>query len=262
MSAHTFAGLDGAPRLTKPRETGLTMVIDWGLGPHAQADLLTVGADHFDLAKIAVGVSRLLHDSVLRGKISQYREAGVEPFPGGQFLEYAQMQGKADAYLPAVAAAGYHWMEVSDNLATVELSWKQSMIRQAVSDYGMGVLGEVGKKEGLQKGAAMVDDARACLDAGADIVLLEAAELIDPGTADQVEAVVDVAGIERVMFELPGPWIDGVQLCDIHRMRRSLIDRYGADVNLGNVDPAELISVEAYRRKLGVNAGGDAAGPS
>jgi phosphosulfolactate synthase (CoM biosynthesis protein A) len=41
-------------------------------------------------------------------------------------------------------------------------------------------------------------------------------------------------------------------------MRRALIDRYGPDVNLGNVDPGELISVEAYRRRLGVNAGGAA----
>lgn len=256
MSEHVFAGLDGGPRQEKPRGYGLTMVIDWGMGLNAQQDLLAVGADYFDLAKVAVGVSRLLAEGVLRRKLETYQSSGVEPFPGGQFLEYAEMRGKADAYLPAAAAAGYRWMEVSDNLAPVELSWKQQMIRRAVDEFDMKVLGEVGKKEGLQKGAAMVDDAEACLDAGADIVLLEAAELVDPATADEVEAVVRLVGEKQVMFELPGPWIDGVHECDIHRMRRSLIDRYGEDVNLGNVDPGELISVEAYRRRLGVNAGG------
>jgi phosphosulfolactate synthase len=200
MKEHVFAGLDGGPRQEKPRRHGFTMVIDWGLGSGAQADLLEVGAAHFDLAKIAVGVSRLLPEAVLRRKIERYRAAGVEPFPGGQFLEYAEMEGRADGYLPAAAAAGYRWMEVSDNLAPVALSWKQEMIRRAVADFGMAVLGEVGKKEGLVKGVAMVDDARACLDAGATIVLLEAAELVDPATAGQVEEVVGALGLERVMF--------------------------------------------------------------
>ncbi len=45
MSEHFFAGLDGLPRGGKPRTCGLTMVIDWGLGSHAQEDLLAVGAD-------------------------------------------------------------------------------------------------------------------------------------------------------------------------------------------------------------------------
>ena len=255
MSAHVFAGLDGGPRREKPRDTGMTMVIDWGIGPHAQEDLLAVGAAYFDLAKIAVGVSRLLSDDLLRKKITRYRQRLVEPFPGGQFLEYAQMEGKTEMYLPATAEVGYRWVEVSDNLAPVSVEWKAQMIRQAVEEFGLRVLGEVGKKEGLEKGAPMVDDARVCLEAGASIVLLEAAELVNPETADEVEAVVEMAGIDRVMFELPGPWIEGVKQYDIHRMRRELIDRYGADVNLGNVGPEELITVEAYRRGLGVNAG-------
>ncbi len=57
------------------------------------------------------------------------------------------------------------------------------------------------------------------------------------------------------MFELPGPWIEGVHACHIHHMRRELIDRYGSQVNIGNVAPDELMSLEAYRRGLGVNAG-------
>ena len=87
---HPIHGLDGRSRSEKPRTTGLTMVADWGIGPHAQSDLLTTGATFFDLAKIAVGISRLLPDDVLRNKISIYRQHQVEPFPGGQYLEYAE----------------------------------------------------------------------------------------------------------------------------------------------------------------------------
>ena len=146
---------------------------------------------------------------------------------------------------------------MSDNLAPVSLDWKSDMIRRATGELGLKVLGEVGKKEGLSRDASLVDDARLCLDSGAEIILLEAAELIsgDAETAREVEQVVEAAGVDRVMFELPGPWIAGVALHDVHRMRSDLISRYGADVNLGNVTPDDLMSLEAYRRGLGVNAG-------
>ena len=57
MNAHFFEGLDGIDRPSKPRDNGLTMVIDWGIGLHEQADLLSTAADYFDFAKIAVGIS-------------------------------------------------------------------------------------------------------------------------------------------------------------------------------------------------------------
>lgn len=87
---------------------------------------------------------------------------------------------------------------------------------------------------------------------------MEAAELVstDAATAREVERAVEAVGLERVMFELPGPWIAGVSESNVHQFRRRLIDRYGADVNLGNVAPGDLLSLEAYRRGLGVNACG------
>ncbi|MSS69998.1 MAG: hypothetical protein EXS64_00765 [Candidatus Latescibacteria bacterium] len=257
MDGHIFSGLDGTPRAPKPRTRGLTMVIDWGIGMNAQEDLVVTGADYFDFAKIAVGISRLLSNETLTGKIKHYQGHGIEPFPGGMYLEYAEVYGKTDLYFPAVVQAGYRWVEVSDNLAPVGVAWKQRMIREASEKFGLSVLGEVGKKEGLESTTSLADDARACLDAGSRVVLLEAAELVseNPEIARAVEEVVEAIGLERVMFELPGPWISGVSASGIHQMRRRLIERYGPEVNLGNVSPADLVSLEAYRQGLGVNAG-------
>ena len=257
LDPHAFHGLDGRPRSEKLRSSGLTMVADWGLGPHAQSDLLMTGAPFFDLAKIAVGITRLLPDDLLRDKITAYRQDQVEPFPGGQYLEYAEIEGKAERYLPAVVEVGYRWVEVSDNMATVTLLWKLDMIRQATETFDLKILGEVGQKEGLQTTVPMVDDAQACMDAGARLILLEAAELIgdDPAVTEAVEAVIHHIGLDQVMFELPGPWIEGVTHESIHRMRRRLVDQYGPEVNIGNVEPTDLISLEAYRCGLGVNAG-------
>ena len=254
---HIFAGLDGAPRSRKPRSSGLTMVVDWGLGAGHQNDLAATAAPYIDFAKIAVGLSRLLTDAVLAEKIGAYRAHRIEAFPGGQYLEYAQVHGKADLYLPACRRAGYRWIEVSNNVADLPLEWKVRVIEEAVTAFGMGVLGEVGKKEGLSHGPSFPDDARACLDAGASIILLEAAELVhaDAATRREVDETVVAAGLDRVMFELPGPWIPGVESHHIHRMRRGLVDRFGPEVNVGNVMPDDLLSLEAYRRELGVNAG-------
>ncbi len=260
---HPFDGLDGhlAPeRTAKPRASGLTMVIDWGLGPHRQRDLIAVGADCFDFAKIAVGLSRLHPAKLLTEKIDRYLSWHVEPFPGGQFLEYAEVHGLLERYLPACVEAGYRWVEVSDNLAPVTLRWKERVIVRAVEEFGLKVLGEVGKKEGLANAVPLADDARACMEAGASLLLVEAAELIrgDAGTAADIDGIVDSVGLEKVMFELPGPWIAGVSEHHVHSMRRDLIDRFGPQANIGNVGPEDLLPLEAYRRGLGVNAGAQA----
>ena len=260
--AHLFEGLDGRPRSEKPRTVGLTMVIDWGLGPNRQQDLQMTASPYFDFAKIAVGLSRLYTNEVLHQKIQSYRALDIEPFPGGMYLEYAEMQGKRDLYLPACQAAGYRWIEVSDNVAPVGLEWKVRVIKEAVENFQMNVFGEVGKKDGLGHGPSFAEDAKACLDAGAKIILLEAAELVnaDPATEREVEETVKAVGVDRIMFELPGPWIAGVTEEVIHKMRRELVDRFGVDVNVGNVEPEDLFSFEAYRRELGVNAGSSTLG--
>ncbi|MDP6360886.1 MAG: phosphosulfolactate synthase, partial [Planctomycetota bacterium] len=230
MASHFFEGLDGTERAAKPRQTGLTMVIDWGFGPNAQCDLITACAPHFDFAKVAVGISRLLSNETLSAKLDHYQEHEIEPFPGGQFLEWAEVEGKAELYFDAVQAAGYRCIEVSDNMDAVNLEWKEKMILKGAG-LGLRIIGEVGKKEGLPSGADLSDDAMRCLEAGAEIVLLEAAELVedDEETMRMIERAVERVGIDKVMFELPGPWIDGVRACDIHRMRRELIDRYGPE---------------------------------
>ena len=89
------------------------------------------------------------------------------------------------------------------------------------------------------------------------LLLLEAAEIFDEDeeTARSIDEIVKAVGLEKVMFELPGPWISNVHHHDIHRLRRELIDRYGTQVNIGNCSASDLMSLEAFRRGLGVNAG-------
>ena len=56
-------------REEKPRKTGLTTLLDRGLGYHAALDLVEQAADYIDLIKLGWGTSRLIPEEAVRKKI-------------------------------------------------------------------------------------------------------------------------------------------------------------------------------------------------
>jgi phosphosulfolactate synthase len=255
MTPEAFAEVPIPARPTKPRQSGLTMMADWGLGRSAQADLLDIAAPYVDLAKVAVGISRLLQGDVLRDKIQLYEQHDIIPFPGGQFLEYAVHHGQTQAYLAGARAAGYGWIEVSDNVIELTLQQKTSLIRRARQEFGLEVLGEVGSKVQGTSSQKLISDIQACLDAGAWKVFVEAAELFgDDLHEDLIEEITAAVPLEKLVFEAPGPWIPGIRRCDQHATRAWLLRRFGSQVNLANVPPEDILEVETMRRGIGVAA--------
>src|SRR5260370_39859392 len=85
--AFDFIAPPPARSLNKPRASGLTMVIDQGLGLAAQRDLCETAGDYMDFAKFKTGQARLYREAHLLQKVRQYLESGVKPFIGGQFHE-------------------------------------------------------------------------------------------------------------------------------------------------------------------------------
>lgn len=230
------------------------MLIDWGIGIHAQEDCLRLASPYIDLAKIAVGISALLNEEYLRRKIQLYQEHKVNVFPGGQFLELAYKQGRVKEYLEAVQKVGYRTVEVSDNVIEITAEEKARLIRLAQQGYDLQVLGEVGKKEieTTTTAAALIADAHNCLDAGAWKVVVEAMELLQlDEREDTIDQAVRALGIENLIFELPGTWIEGVHRFDQRRMYLWLIKKFGPDVNIGNVEAVDITILEAARRGLG-----------
>lgn len=235
------------------------MIADWGMPVGAQEQLLTVAGPYIDLAKIAVGISALLPQDLLTAKLEGYRAAEITPFPGGQFLEHAVLHNRAEEYFTAVVEAGFDCIEVSDNLLDIKLDEKFALIRTAVEKYKLRVLGEIGKKEGLVATNDLADDAAGCLEAGADVLFLEAADFFSGEVReDELERIIERCGMEPLIFELPGPWIKGVTLSDVHQMTLWLLDRFGQQANIANVSTDGVLKLEALRLNLGVNAGGPA----
>jgi phosphosulfolactate synthase len=121
---------------------------------------------------------------------------------------------------------------------------------QRMSGY-RPVLSEVGYKDADRSAALTPADwanaLREDLDAGATMVITEARESGRSGIAasdghlraDVLEAVVRGVEVPRVLFEAP-----------TKDLQVELITALGPDINLGNIAPSDLISLETLRRGL------------
>jgi|GEM_PF-5335074 len=176
--SNTLAFLELPQRVTKPRQKGLTIVRDYGLGSFAARDLMESVGEYIDFLKFRNVLSALEGDDLVRNKIQIYRAAGVEVFTGGILFEVAVMRGKVDRLWPAISSLGFTAAEVSDNMVDISLKEKREHVRQAAA-AGLKVIFEYGKKFpdaplDLEEAA---DEIQSILEDGAYKVVLERSEL-------------------------------------------------------------------------------------
>ena len=230
------------------------MVIDDGLPLAYARAIVQLGGAYIDLAKIKTGTARLYPRAQLVA-VRFYKRNRIQPFLGGQFHEYVfatQGEKALPKYYAESLALGFEAIEISDNVVPLTDAQRRQQIRNAVA-AGLVVYGEVGSKETVSNPGLLVGQAEGCFEAGAALVLVEAAELVERGKLREstVELLARSLDMSRVMIELPGPWISDVRSCDIEDMKKSLIRAFGPDVNLANVSPASIIDTEATRTGLG-----------
>ncbi|MBT5514682.1 MAG: hypothetical protein HOK25_11440 [Rhodospirillaceae bacterium] len=245
-----------AERSQKPRTTGLTMMMDWGLAHGRAEDYLELLEPYVDLVKVVVGTARLYPESYLISKLEFYKQNMVIPFLGGQFSEYVfatQGWSGMEPFFQEAKRLGFDALEISDNCVPLNDEERARMIKMAIG-CGLEVHGEVGSKVFSQSAADLISQANVCMDAGAEIVLVEAAELIVDGEPNQtiIKELRDGLDLTKVLFELTGPWIKGVTLSSIHELKRFLLTEFGPDVNLANVMPDDVLETEASRVGLSV----------
>ena len=245
-----------AGRSKKPRKTGLTMMMDWGLPMGRARDYMDLLAPYVDLVKIVVGTARLYPEDYLVRKLAMYKESGVTPFLGGQFSEYVfatQGWGAMAGFFAEAKRLGFDALEVSDNCVPLDDQERHRMIRMAV-DEGLEVHGEVGSKVVNQTPEDLIAQTKVCFDAGCHIVLVEGAELVTNGKVNEAMMAALKGGLdlEHTLLELTGPWIKGVGPNDVYELKKFLIKEFGADVNLANVMPDDVFETEALRCGLSV----------
>ena len=236
--------LDLPERTVKPREAGVTHVLDKGLTVVGLDGLLGAAGAYVDFIKLGWGTAYVSGD--VSAKIAHCRAAGVRACLGGTLFEIAWAQGSIDEYLDWAHGLGVACLEVSNGSVEMAAAEKRRMIQQLSADFE--VVAEVGsKRPGPVDARGWCEEMARDLDAGASWLITEGRESGTVGLFEQdgtvrvelVEAITAAVPVDRVIFEAP-----------LKSQQSLLIEIVGPNVGLGNIAPDEALSVETLRRGL------------
>ncbi len=232
-------------RTAKPRQRGVTHVIDKGLPISSLESLLDLAGAHVDFVKFGWGTAYVSRH--IRAKVEACREARVRTCVGGTLLELATVQGKLREFVRWADSLGFDAVEVSEGTVEFGPGIKQGLIEALARDFC--VLAETGSKDlaALVRPSAWAREMEADLEAGATFVVAEGRESGTVGLynadgtprPELIDALLSRIPAEKVIFEAPTT----IQ-------QKWFVKRLGIDVNLGNVATDEIIALETLRRGL------------
>ena len=232
-------------RSTKPREKGLSMIMDKGLSIREIEDMLSVSGDYIDIVKLGWATSFVTPN--LQDKINAYKEAGIPVYLGGTLFEAFVIRNQFDDYLRVLEKFGITHAEVSDGSIELPHDEKCGYIRK-LSEH-VTVLSEVGSKDAdvIIPPYKWINLMQAELDAGSWKVIGEAREGGNVGLfrssgevrSGLVEEILTKIPNEKIIWEAPQK-----------AQQVWFIKLLGTNVNLGNIAPNEVIPLETIRLGL------------
>jgi phosphosulfolactate synthase len=234
--------LDLPERPPKPREEGVTHVIDTGLTTFEAEGLMSMAAEYVDLVRLGWGSAYVTRD--VRRKIDCYRAAGVPVALGGTLTELAWLRGRVDELAAWLDELGIEHVEVSSGTLEIPPDQKLEMIGRLAKRFT--VFAEVGEKDpnALLAPYRWVQLIRDALDAGATKVICEGRATGDTGlyrpNGEPREGLID-----EIVHEIPAAKL--IFEAPQKHQQVWFIRHFGQAVNLGNVLPADVISLETLR---------------
>jgi phosphosulfolactate synthase len=229
-------------RTAQPRTYGLTMVMDKGLGHDEVRNFLSVAEPYVDIVKLGFGTSFVTNK--LREKIEIYLSHNIPVYFGGTLFEAFLVRNQFDDYVAMVKDYGLKHVEVSDGSITIPHAEKCGYIEKLAKDFT--VWSEVGSKDAAHiiPPYKWIELMKAELEAGSSYVIAEAREAgnvgIYRGSGEVREGLV-----QEILTQIPSEKI--IWEAPQKAQQVYFLELLGANVNLGNIAPAELISLEATR---------------
>jgi phosphosulfolactate synthase len=232
-------------RTLKPRESGFTMVMDKGLSCREVENVLSVSADYIDIVKLGWATSFVT--PTLKEKLAIYKSAGIPVYLGGTLFEAFIIRNQFEDYRRLLDKYDLAHAEVSDG--SIELNHDEKCQYIHTLSKQVTVLSEVGSKdaEKIIPPSKWIKLMQAELDAGSWKVIGEAREAGNVGLfrstgevrSGLVEDILSAIPFEKIIWEAPQKeqQVFFVKLC-------------GANVNLGNIAPNEIIPLETVRLGL------------
>ncbi|HET8864669.1 MAG TPA: phosphosulfolactate synthase [Gracilimonas sp.] len=232
-------------RTEKPRKKGLTLALDKGYSVRQAEDFVESSSKYIDVVKLGWGTSYVTQN--LEEKIAVYHNAGIPVYLGGTLFEAYVLRDQLDAYVALMQKYGIEQVEVSNGTIWLSDERKQSIIKELSKDFT--VYSEVGSKNPNDilppyKWVKIIENE---LKAGAVKVICEARESGTVGVfrpngevrSGLIEEITDQIPQEKLIFEAPQK-----------EQQVWFIRKFGSNVNLGNIQPADVISVETLRLGL------------
>ena len=232
-------------RTNKPREAGINMIMDKGLSLREAEDFVSVSGKYTDFVKLGFGTS--LVTPGVKEKIKVYKAAGMKVYVGGTLFEAFLIRNHFDQYRSYISDLGLDAAEISDGSMLIEHEKKCEYISTLAKDFT--VLSEVGSKEaGIliaphRWTQMMVTE----LDAGSFKVIAEARESGNVGIyrpsgkahTTLIHKILSEVDLDKIIWEAP-----------LKSQQVWFIQHFGANVNLGNIAPNEVIPLETLRLGL------------
>ncbi|MGC1392334.1 MAG: phosphosulfolactate synthase [Bacteroidales bacterium] len=232
-------------RPVKPRNSGITMVMDKGLSIREAEDFMSVGSEYTDYVKLGFGTSLITPG--FEKKIELYKRSGTKPYFGGTLFEAFIIRNMFKEFIDFLDKYEIELVEVSDGSFDIEHKRKLDYINR-LAERGT-VISEVGskKKNVIYTPDEWVTMMRTELKAGSVKVIAEARESGTTGIYNEdgsinnkiICGIADHVKLENVIWEAP-----------LKSQQVWFIKNFGANVNLGNIAPHEIIPLESLRLGL------------
>lgn len=229
-------------RTVKPRTFGLTMVMDKGMGLEGTRDFLSVAAPYVDIVKLGFGTSAVTAN--LREKIEIYHNMNIPVYFGGTLFEAFMIRNQIDDYISVIKDYGLTHVEVSDGSINIPHLEKCGYIEKLAKH--VTVFSEVGSKDAahIMPPYKWIELMRAELESGSTYVIAEAREAGNVGIyrgsgevrEGLVQEILTQIPYEKIIWEAPQK-----------AQQVYFLELLGANVNLGNLAPAEMIPLESMR---------------
>lgn len=232
-------------RPTKPRDKGLTMVMDKGLSLREAEDMISVSGEFIDIVKLGFGTSFVTPN--VEEKIKFYQRNGIIVYFGGTLFEAYLVRNQFEDYIKVLEKLGMQHAEISDGSIELPHELKLEYI-QKLSKH-VTVLSEVGSKdvEKIIPPYQWIELMQAELKAGAWKVIAEAREAGNVGVYRSsgevreglVQEILTKIPEEKIIWEAPQK-----------AQQTYFIKLVGANVNLGNIASNDIIPLETLRLGL------------
>ncbi len=238
--------LDLPPRPAKPRETGLTHVMDKGHEPARDRGPLRHRAASSSTSSSSAGAPSYVTQN-LEKKIALYRSFDTPVVCGGTLFEVVYARGKLDAFKAWLEHYRFSHVEISDGTIDIPRERKLELIADFARDFT--VLSEVGSKDSEVVFAPYqwVEWIKEEKEAGAWKVITEARE---GGTAGifRKDGEMRTGLIDEIAHEID--FHDLIWEAPTKSSQAWFIKHFGPEVNLGNIPPDEVIPLETLRLGL------------